>query len=87
MEMNLHEAKEKAEEVSRLKSSLLLNMSHELRTPLNGILGFADILRESLSDAEQLKMADIISQSGHRLMSTLNSIMELAQVGSDPHGA
>ena len=83
LEQELLQSKSKAEEASRLKSSLLLNMSHELRTPLNGILGFAGILRESLSDEEQQKMADIISQSGHRLMTTLNSIMELAQVEAD----
>ncbi|MCK9218902.1 MAG: PAS domain S-box protein [Bacteroidales bacterium] len=76
-------AKNKAEQLSRLKSSLLMNMSHELRTPLNGILGFSSILGDSLEKAENKYMADIIYQSGTRLMGTLNSIIELAQVEAD----
>jgi|GEM_PF-660141 len=80
LEQDLREAKEKAEEMSRLKSSLLLNMSHELRTPMNGILGFAGLLKEQPLDHDSLKMVDIISSSGRRLMTTLNSILDLAQV-------
>jgi len=83
IEKELVASKEKAEEASRLKSSLLLNMSHELRTPLNGILGFSRLLEESLTNPEYKEMAGIISISGKRLMSTLNSIMELAQVEAD----
>lgn len=79
-EESLLKAKESAEESSRLKSSLLMNMSHELRTPLNGILGFSGLLAESLTNPEDKNMVDIITLSGIRLMSTLNSIMELAQV-------
>jgi len=80
LEMDLRVAKEKAEEMSRLKSSLLLNLSHEIRTPMNGILGFAGLLKEQPLDDESLKMVDIISNSGRRLMTTLNSILDLAQV-------
>lgn len=80
LEKNLREAIIRAEEMSRLKSSLLLNMSHELRTPMNGILGFSNLLKEQPLDDESLKMVDVISSSGKRLMSTLNSILDLAQV-------
>ncbi|MDP2362851.1 MAG: PAS domain S-box protein, partial [Ignavibacteria bacterium] len=43
-EQELIAAKEKAEEINRIKSVFFSNMSHELRTPLVAILGFADIL-------------------------------------------
>jgi len=79
LENNLREAIVRAEEMSRLKSSLLLNMSHELRTPMNGILGFSNLLKEQPLDEESQKMVDVISSSGKRLMSTLNSILDLAQ--------
>ena len=72
-----------AEESSKLKSSLLMNMSHELRTPLNGILGFAHLLREALTDSDLISMTDVISISGKRLMATLNSIMDLSQLESN----
>jgi signal transduction histidine kinase len=41
----LIEAKETAEEMSKLKSNFLANMSHELRTPLIAILGYTEILK------------------------------------------
>ncbi|MCK9203066.1 MAG: response regulator [Bacteroidales bacterium] len=79
----LIKAKEKAEESSRLKSSLLLNINHELRTPMNGILGFARILKEAHTKPENIEMADTILTSGKRLMATLNSILDLAHIESD----
>ena len=73
-------AKNQAEESSRLKSSLLANMSHELRTPMTGILGFSEILTEELEDNRYKVMASTIFKSANRLMSTLNSIMDLSAI-------
>jgi PAS domain S-box-containing protein len=79
-ESELISAKEKAEEMSRLKSSFLANMSHEIRTPLNGILGFADILKTEINDETHRDMANDIFDSGRRLLSTLNLILDLSKV-------
>lgn len=76
-------AKLKAEETDKLKTSLLANMSHELRTPMTGILGFAKILTEELLDPEYIELAGRILKSGKRLMSTLNSILDLAEMESN----
>ncbi len=76
----LFEAKEKAEEMNRLKTNFIHNMSHELRTPLNGILGFADILISELTDPDQNEMAQGIFTSGKRLSETLNFILDLSEV-------
>lgn len=75
-------AKEKAEEMNRLKSSFLANMSHEIRTPMTAIMGFASVLAESIKDPEQHEYATIIESSCTRLLATINSILDLAQVES-----
>ncbi len=76
-------AKDKAEEMSRLKSIFLSNMSHELRTPLIGIIGFAEFLSESIKDHELKEMSDNILKSGHRLSETLNLILDIAKFESE----
>ncbi|RJP64965.1 MAG: PAS domain S-box protein [Ignavibacteriales bacterium] len=75
-------AKEKAEEMNKLKSNFLANMSHELRTPLIGILGFADMLREDLINDPREEYAQIIFDSGQRLKDTLNLILDLSKIES-----
>ncbi len=79
----LTEAKEKAEEASRLKSNFLANMSHELRTPLVGILGYSELLRNELKSAELKEWTDTINESGQRLLDTLNQILDLTKIETD----
>jgi len=81
-EEEITRAKEKAEDMNRLKSNFLANMSHELRTPLIGILGFADILREDLINDPREEFAQIILDSGNRLKETLNLILDLSKIES-----
>src|ERR1035437_1904981 len=82
-EQELIEAKEKAEEMNRLKSNFLANMSHELRTPLIGINGYADFLRQDIENPELKEMAEIIFNSGTRLSETLNLILDLSKFESE----
>lgn len=79
----LIEAKNTAEEMNRLKSNFLANMSHELRTPLIAILGYAEILQAEVEKLEWTEMVDTISQSGKRLLETLNLILDLSKIESD----
>ena len=76
-------AKEKAEEMNKLKSSFLSNMSHELRTPMIGILGFSELLRTEIDNQELKKMADSIHIGGKRLLNTLNLVLDLARIESN----
>jgi signal transduction histidine kinase len=82
-ENELTVAREKAEESSRLKSSLLANLNHEFRTPMNSILGFSDIIRNSDANMDILEMARMINFSGKRLLKTLNAIVDLARFEAD----
>jgi len=82
-ELQLLEAKEKAEEMNRLKSSFLANMSHEIRTPLSGILGFAQLLQDEIKDKEQLSYLQFIEKSGKRLLETLDLILNYSKLESE----
>jgi signal transduction histidine kinase len=73
------EARQKAEDLLRLKTAFLNNMSHEIRTPLTGILGFAEILAEEVEEPLR-DFARRIEKSGNRLLDTLNSVLDLAQL-------
>ncbi len=83
IEQDLIIAKEKAEEMSRLKSSFLANMSHELRTPLSGILGFSEILQDDLADSAQKEYVGFIRKSGKRLLGTLDLILNFAKLEAE----
>ncbi|MEM6335573.1 MAG: ATP-binding protein [Bacteroidota bacterium] len=78
-EQELIVERDRANEMNDLKTSFLANMSHEIRTPLTSIIGFADILQEDVND-ENKEFARLIHRSGERLMETLNSVLDLAQL-------
>lgn len=78
-ERELIEAKERAEEMDRLKTTFLMNISHEIRTPLTSILGFSEIIADE-SEGELRMQAHLITDSGNRLMTTLNALLDLAEM-------
>jgi signal transduction histidine kinase len=73
-------AKDKSEEMNRVKNYFLSNMSHELRTPLISVLGFAELLQQELKDPEHLEFVNHIMSGGQRLNNTLTSILELSKL-------
>lgn len=82
IEMELRQAKHKAEEMNRLKTTFLSNISHEIRTPLTGIMGFSSILESELEDKDHLSMVENISKSGYRLLETVDAVLDLALLES-----
>jgi PAS domain S-box-containing protein len=80
-ERELVESKERAEEMNKLKTAFLANMSHEIRTPLASIIGFSEILAGEIGE-EKKDLANLINSSGRRLLETLNSVLDLAQLES-----
>ena len=83
-ELELREAKEKAERTSAQKSEFLARISHELRTPLNAILGFSEVMRlERFGRINNEKYRDYISDihaSGSHLLSLINDLLDLSKV-------
>ena len=77
----LYKAKEAAEESNKLKTAFLQNMSHEIRTPLNGIVGYADLLKDSSLTAEKIKSyTDIIISSSEQLLSIVTDIITISTI-------
>ncbi|MCH8942068.1 MAG: PAS domain S-box protein [Bacteroidetes bacterium] len=83
MTEELIKAKDKAEEMNRLKSNFLANMSHELRTPLIGIMGFSEILKDSIKESELKEYASMVYEGGNRLLETLNLILNFSKIESE----
>ncbi|MFY8022061.1 MAG: response regulator [Bacteroidia bacterium] len=73
-------AKEKAEESDRLKSSFLTTMSHELRTPLNTVIGFSNLIDDSMPKEEILELSKHINKSGNDLLEIIESIFEISML-------
>lgn len=80
----LREAKDRAEESSRLKSAFLANMSHEIRTPLNAIVGFSDVLSAGgASEEEQRGSFEIIRTNSDLLLRLINDILDVSRLEAD----
>lgn len=75
----LVEAKDKAEDVARFRSSVLANITHEVRTPLTSILSFTSVLQSGV-DGPYERFIERIERSGNRLLLMLDSLLDLAQL-------
>lgn len=84
METDLIVSRDEAERASKAKSVILANMGHELRTPLNAIIGFSEYLRDQArneaGNEQTTEFLEDICFSGKRLLSTINNILEMANL-------
>ena len=79
-QQELREAKQIAEKALRAKGQFLSNMSHEIRTPLAAIMGFTDLLTDTVHDSESLKTVSTIRSNGEHLLTIVNDILDLSKI-------
>ena len=80
IEEELRIAKDKAENLDRLKSAFLANMSHEIRTPLNSIVGFASMLVEEEDKEERQGYIEIMQENTELLLQLISDILDLSKI-------
>lgn len=82
-ESDLIEAKNKAEESDRLKSTFLANISHEIRTPMNGIIGFSKVLKDKIDPSDaNFEFVEIIEKSSNNLLELINNLIAISKIES-----
>ena len=79
LEQNLHEL----EDAMSVKDNFLAKMSHEMRTPLNSIIGFTDLLHDSVENEKDKEKLEIIHHQSHDLLSLINNVLDLSKIKSD----
>ena len=81
--MELRDAKEKAEFANRSKTEFLANMSHELRTPLTIINGGSDVLIAEmfgpLGSAKYMQYANSIRDAGGHLLELIGNLLDISR--------
>jgi two-component system sensor histidine kinase EvgS len=89
IEEELHESRVKAEflaneaqQANRSKSLFLANMSHDIRTPMNSIIGFTDILLESINDKQNNEFLRHIKSSADYLLNIINDVLDISKIES-----
>lgn len=73
-------AKNKAEEIARLKTNFLALLSHELRTPLNAINGFSSLMVYEDEVEDLHEFARIINNSGEKLLEIINDLLDISHI-------
>ncbi|HEY3499840.1 MAG TPA: PAS domain S-box protein [Polyangiaceae bacterium] len=73
-------AAKRAEEASRAKDEFLATVSHELRTPLSSILGWAQLLKNRVTDPALVKPIDVIHRNANAQVKIIDDILDVSRV-------
>lgn len=82
LEAELQASKQRAEAANIVKSEFIANMSHEIRTPMHAILGYADLIQETVQDEQIITYLNSIKKTGNILMNLISDILDLSKIES-----
>jgi PAS domain S-box-containing protein len=78
---HLAKARDMAQSATRAKSRLLASMRHELRTPLNGILGYAQLLKQTaILDIQERGWLQTMLDAGDHLLATIANVQDPSEM-------
>ena len=81
LENELIKARQKSDNANKNKSEFLANMSHEIRTPMNAVIGFSQILKDSLEPEHICQQyVDYIMKGGNSLLEIIDDILDLSKI-------
>lgn len=80
MEEALVQARTRAEESDRLKTSFIANISHEIRTPLNAIVGFTSLLPDIPEGEERQELIDLIRENVQKLLRIVDDVVNISKI-------
>ncbi len=73
-------ARDEAVDAAQARARFLAAISHEIRTPLNGLLGMAQLLRDTPLRPDQHRMAVALERSGVTLLALVNQLLDYARI-------
>lgn len=76
----LQKARDKALEVSHLKSKFISTISHEMRTPLNGIVGATALMKKEALSPKLLQLIIMADNSVASLSELINDVLDLSKI-------
>jgi signal transduction histidine kinase/tetratricopeptide (TPR) repeat protein/FixJ family two-component response regulator len=78
--IQIGEARSRAERNEKFKEQFLANMSHEIRTPLNAVIGITDLMLDEKQAPKTEIFLKNIKQAGEHLLVLINDILDLSKV-------
>ncbi|MCK4664273.1 MAG: response regulator [Bacteroidales bacterium] len=76
----LEKAYEEVKKSSKSKELFLANTSHEIRTPLNVIIGYTNLLMNTIKNTKQLLYVNNIRLSSNNLLVLINDILDFSKI-------